>query len=159
MFGNNIKDTTILDHLMDDNRNIIDENGQIADITLQERGFNSKVKLGYLYPTYNETSGVLAYGFIGFHQHKTRIDVRNSSVPQLNEEYKKIYDQLRNGVSTGVFLGYMHFSQKNFTHFYAGLEYNKAITQNRRDSNYHPIKEGNYNDSFLSFKFKNGNKI
>ena len=29
MFGNNVKDTTILDHLMDDNRNIIDQNGHI----------------------------------------------------------------------------------------------------------------------------------
>ena len=152
MFGNNVNDTTILDHLMDENRNIVDQNGQIADITLQQRGFNSNIRLGYLHPTFNETSGIFAYGFVGFHQHKTRIDVRNTSVPQLNEDYKKIYDHLRNGLSTGAFLGIMHISQKNFTHFYAGLEYTKAFSQNRRTTNFHPVKEGNYNDSFLSFK-------
>jgi hypothetical protein len=152
MFGNNVKDTTILNHLMDDNRNIIDQNGQIADITLQQRGFNSNFKLGYLHPVFNESSGVFAYGFAGFHQNKTRIDVRNSTVPQLNDDYKKIYDKLRNGFSGGAFLGYMHVSQKNFTHFYAGLEYTRAFSQNRRTTNYHPVKEGYYNDSFLSFK-------
>ena len=33
---------------MDDNNNIIDQNGQISDIILSERGFNSSLKLGYL---------------------------------------------------------------------------------------------------------------
>jgi len=152
MFGNSVKDTTILDHLMDENNNIIDQNGQLADITLQQRGFNTNLKLGYLHPTFKETSGFIGYGFIGFHQHKTRIDVRNSSVPQLNDDYKKIYDQLRNGIATGAFLGFMHISEKNFSHFYLGIEYTKAITQNRRSYNYHPVKNGNYDDSFLSLK-------
>ena len=152
MFGSNVNDTTILDHLMDDNRNIIDQNGQIADITLQLRGFNSNIKIGYLHPTFKETSGIFAYGFVGFHQHKTRIDVRNSTVPQLSDDYKKIYDQLRNGISYGSFVGFMHISEKNFTHFYAGVEYTNSISQNRRTTNYHPTKEGNYKDSFVSFK-------
>ena len=152
MFGNNVKDTTILDHLMDENRNIIDQNGQIADITLQERGFNSNIKIGYLHPTFKETSGILGYGFIGFHQHKTRIDVRNSTVPQLDDNYKKIYDELRNGIAGGAFLGFMHISEKNFSHLYLGVEYTKAITQNRRNYNYRSVKSGNYNDSFLSLK-------
>lgn len=152
MFGNNVKDTTILDHLMDENRNIIDQNGQIADITLQQRGFNSNLKIGYLLPTFKETSGIFTYGFVGFHQNKTRIDVRNSTVPQLNNQNKKMYDQLRNGLSLGGFLGIMHISDKNFAHFYAGIEVTKSFSENRRNYNYKEIKEGRYNDSFMSFK-------
>ena len=86
LFGSQVKDTTILDHLMDDNNNIIDENGQIAEILLNQRGFNTNLKLGYLYPIIHENSGLLAYGSIGFHQHKIHIDVKNSNVPQLDTD-------------------------------------------------------------------------
>jgi hypothetical protein len=154
MFGNNVKDTTILDHLMDDNRNVIDQNGQIADITLQQRGYTLSGKLGYLFPIKSSTSGILGYGSLGFHEHKTRIDVRNSSVPQLDEEYKKIYDQLRNGLSYSLFLGYMHISENKFSHLYLGVEYTNALTENRRSYNYisEGAIEGVNNDSYLSIK-------
>ena len=39
---------------MDDNNNIIDQNGQISDIILSERGFNSSLKLGYLYSIFHK---------------------------------------------------------------------------------------------------------
>ncbi len=154
MFGNNINDTTILNHLMDPNGNIIDENGQISDITLQQRGYKINAKLGYLYPVKSSSSGILGYGTLGFHQHKTRIDVRNSTVPQLDEEYKKIYDQLRNGFSYSLFLGYMHISENKFSHLYLGLEYTRALTENRRDYNYisNGAIEGVNKDDYLSIK-------
>jgi hypothetical protein len=155
LFGNQVKDTTILDHLMDDNYNIIDENGQIAEIILSERGFNTSFKLGYLYPVLHESSGLLAYGSIGFHQHKTRIDVKNSTVPQLNEENKKMYDQLTNGFSTSAFFGYLNISDNSGVHFYAGMELTRAFSYNQRSYNHivgGPIEELR-NDSFLGLKF------
>ena len=94
LFGSRVKDTTILDHLMDNNYNIIDNNGQIAEILLNQRGFNTNLKLGYHYPIIHENSGLLVYASIGFHQHKINIDVKNSNVPQLDTEHKKMYDQL-----------------------------------------------------------------
>jgi hypothetical protein len=103
IFGNNVNDTTILNHLMDENQNVIDENGQLADILLQERGQNINLRLGYLYPIFHQKSGILGYGSLGYHQHKINIDVKNSNVPQLSEENKKMYDRLTGGLSTSLF--------------------------------------------------------
>lgn len=155
LFGSQVKDTTILSHLMDENFNIIDENGQIAEIILSERGFNTALKVGYLYPLFSEKSGILTYGSIGFHQHKIRIDVKNSTVPQLDTEHKKMYDQLASGLSTSAFLGYLNISKKSGVHFYAGMELTRAFTHNQRSYNHivgGPINELR-NDSFLGLKF------
>ena len=118
LFGSRVKDTTILDHLMDDNYNIIDNNGQIAEILLNQRGFNTNLKLGYQYPIIHENSGLLVYASIGFHQHKINIDVKNSNVPQLETENKEMYDQLAAGLSTSAFIGYVSISKKSGIHFY-----------------------------------------
>ena len=155
LFGSQVKDTTILDHLMDDNNNIIDKNGQIAEILLNQRGYNTKLKLGYLYPIIHENSGLLANGSIGFHQHKINIDVKNSTVPQLGAEHKKMYDQLASGLSTSVFMGYLSISKKSGIHFYAGMELMRAFSYNQRSYNHivgGPINEIR-NDSFMGFKF------
>jgi hypothetical protein len=155
LFSSNVKDTTMLDHMMDENRNIIDQNGQIADVLLQERGFSLSAKLGYFYPLKGKSSGLLTYGSLGFLQHKTRIDVRNSSVPQLDENDLKMYDQLSNGLSASAFAGYMHISEKNHAHVYAGIELTRGFTQNRRDYNYSTggAITTPRNDSFVGLKF------
>lgn len=154
LFGSQVKDSTMLDHLMDENRNIIDQNGQYADVLLQERGFNFSAKLGYFFASEkNPSSGIMTYGSVGFLQHKTRIDVRNTTVPQLQGDYLKMYDRLSNGLSTSLFAGYMHISQKNHAHLYCGLEFTRAFTYNQRDFNYSPLATHSLrNDSFLGLK-------
>ena len=136
LFGSEVKDTTILSHLMDDNNNIIDQNGQISDIILSERGFNSSLKLGYLYSIFHKKSGILTYLTLGYHQHKTLIEVKNSTVPQLNQENKKMYDQLSGGLSTSTFFGFLSISKKSGIHFYAGLELLRAYSKNQRTYNH-----------------------
>ncbi|MGC6490854.1 MAG: hypothetical protein ACON5E_06205 [Flavobacteriales bacterium] len=154
LFGNNVKDSTILNHLMDEDGNIIDQNGQISDILLQERGYNINLKLGYLLPILNDRSGLLSYASIGYHQHKVNIDVKNSAVPQLNENYKKIYDQLAGGVSSSIFIGYLNISQKTGLHFYSGLELSRAFSKNQRSYNFNSNMAVNEvrNDLFLGLK-------
>lgn len=154
-FSKNVNDTTILDHLMDDNRNIIDQNGQYADVLLQYRGWDTKLCLGYIFPILEQTSGILSYASLGFHQNKTRIDVRNGTVPQLNEDYKKMYDQLRDGLSSSLFVGYLHKKVDKKIHFYAGMEYTIALSKNRRSYNYkhQGPYDKKYLDGFLNFKF------
>lgn len=155
LFGGQVKDTTILNHLMDDKYNIIDENGQIAEVILSERGLNTAVKLGYLWPILHEKSGLLSYASLGYHQHKIRIDVKNSTVPQLDKETMKMYDQLAGGLSSSIFLGYMNISKEKGTHFYAGIEWTRAFSKNQRSYN-HSVRgpiEGTRNDSFMGLKF------
>ncbi len=154
IFGNNVNDSTILDHLMDENQNIIDENGQIADVLFQERGNNFNLKLGYLHPIFHEKSGVLSYGSLGYHQHKINIDVKNSSVPQLNEENKKMYDQLTGGLSSSIFLGFLNISKNKGIHFFSGIEYTRAFTKNQRTYNHNTANADEMrNDSFFGIKF------
>ena len=154
LFGNNVKDTTILDHLMDESLNIFDQNGQIADILLLERGFNLQFKAGYLWAVKYQSSGVLTYATLGYHQHRIKIDVKNENVPQLTDNYKKMYDQMAGGVMTSFFLGYLNVSRSNGIHFYGGLEYSRSFSNNQRSYNFltnGPINSTR-NDSFLGIK-------
>ncbi len=154
LFGNSVKDTTILNHLMDENLNIYDLNGQIADILLQQRGYNIQFKMGYLWPIRNQQSGVLTYGTVGYHQHRIRIDVKNNNVPQLTDDYKKMYDQMAAGMSTSLFLGFLNISSNRGFHFYSGLEWSRSFSTNQRSYNFltnGPI-EGVRNDSYLGIK-------
>lgn len=154
IFGNNVNDTTILDHLMDENQNIIDENGQLADILLQERGQNINLRLGYLYPVFHQKSGILGYGSLGYHQHKINIDVKNSNVPQLSDENKNMYDRLTGGLSTSLFLGFLNISKNKGIHFYSGFEYTRAFTKNQRDYNHNStLSDDVRNDGFFGIKF------
>ena len=136
IFGSNIKDTTLLDHLMDNRGNIFGDNGEISSITLFERGYHFSLKGGYFYPLIDNTKGLIALGGFGFMQHKIRIQVETNNVPNLEDEYLKMYDGLSNGLSASLFIGWMHMSDKGKGHFYVGLDLNNGFTQNRRNYNY-----------------------
>ena len=134
--GGTIKDTNLLSHLEDERGYIITEDGEVAEILLYQRGYNLQLKGGYFKPLSSPSSGLLALGGIGFTQYKTKIDVRDDNVPALNIEHIKMYDHLTNGLSSSGFLGYLHISEKNRFHFYAGIELHRAFTYNRRSYNY-----------------------
>lgn len=134
--GGTIKDTNLLAHLTDDKGYVITSEGTIGEVLLFQRGYNAQFKAGYFFPLSAPSSGLVALGGLGFTQYKTKIDVDNDNIPALNEDYKKMYDHLSNGLSTSGFLGYLHISEKNRAHFYAGIELNRAFAYNRRDYNY-----------------------
>ena len=136
IFGSDIKDTTILDHLMDDRGNIFGNNGEISSITLYERGYHFSLKGGYFYPFINNTKGFIALGGLGFLQHKTRIQVETSNVPNLEDDYLKMYDGLSNGLSASLFVGWLQMNEKGKGNFYAGFDFTNGFTQNRRTYNY-----------------------
>ena len=118
IFGSNIKDSTLLDHLMD------------------ERGYHFSLKGGYFHPIIDNTKGLIALCGLGFIQHKTRIQVETNNVPNLEDDYLKMYDGLSNGLSASLFFGWMHMSEKGKGHFYAGFDLTNGFTQNRRSYNY-----------------------
>ena len=136
IFGSNIKDSTLLDHLMDDRGNIFGKNGEISSITLFERGYHFSLKGGYFHPIIDNTKGLIALCGLGFIQHKTRIQVETNNVPNLEDDYLKMYDGLSNGLSASLFFGWMHMSEKGKGHFYAGFDLTNGFTQNRRSYNY-----------------------
>ena len=136
IFGNRVKNNTLLSHLMDNRGNIFGDNGEIASISLFQRGYQLQSKIGYLYHV-NEKGGILSLLGLGFVQHKTRIQVESNNVPQLNKEYLKMYDNLSNGLNGNLFIGWLFFLKNSQSKLYSGIDFNYANTQNRRSYNYY----------------------
>jgi hypothetical protein len=134
-FGNQVGENP-LSALQNDQGGIIGNNRSYADIQLRMRGFYTGVHLGKLIPLgfANPRSGIRVTVSAGLLQHKIRIqDDPLSFVPQLDEEYKKGYDRLSNGLSFTEFVGYQLLSTNKRINFFAGLELTQGFTMSRRD--------------------------
>jgi hypothetical protein len=138
LFGNQIKETSILDGLRTSDGDIIDADGNIADILIFERGFTTSFHAGYLltWKKPNPNSGIFFNAGIGFIQHKIRIEHNNNAIPSLEGDYLKGYDRLTNGILITEFIGYRYLSNKRLLNFFAGIECMQGFTKNRRDYNY-----------------------
>ena len=133
IFGGKIKDSTIFSNISTEQGYVIDGNGTYANIILLQEGFNPNIYVGYAYLLKeNNPSGFYFSIGLGFLQHRIIIDTKNQYIPQLNNEYKKGYDQLTNGVSTQFVLDYILIAYKNRFKMFAGIDYTMAYTKNRR---------------------------
>jgi len=143
-FGQNVKEDTILRHIgiFDGGTyhgSLIGTDGLLYIPDLGMRGFKLQIGGGKILPLLspNPNSGLVLQGHVGFLQHKIRYYIQESgNVPQLNDEIKKGYDRLTNGISFSEFIGYQHFSDNKLINFSIGLEFTQALTQNRRTLNY-----------------------
>ena len=80
---------------------------------------------------------------LGFLQHRILIDTKNQYIPQLNDNYKKGYDQLTNGLSTQLVIDYMMLEDEKRFKLFAGIDYTLAFTKNRRA---YDFSDMNYTD-------------
>ncbi len=143
IFGNKVKENTILDSLSTSQGGIISSLGEFADVVLYERGLKFELKLGKIFPVFgpNKNSGIFTSLGAGILQHKIRIENQGSSIPSIEGDYKKGYDRLTNGMSVTAFAGYINFGNKRLVNFYAGLEITQGFTQNRRSFDFDSRKE------------------
>lgn len=127
-----------MQNLYIDGKYILDNDGQIATISLQERGWTLTANGGRLFNVLgpNVNSGILVYAGLGFMQHKIRIEHQETHIKQLEEEYLKGYDRLTNGLMVSGFAGYYHMSNNRLVNFMIGLEFMNGFTQSRRDLNF-----------------------
>jgi len=133
LFSNNVKDTSIFDNITTSNGAIIGADGTYSNINLMQRGFGFHAFIGYAYhPKENNLSGIYLSAGIGGLQHQIFIDTKNQNVPQLNEENKKGYDRLTNGISTKYEASYKFYSPKERFQIYAGINITIAYTKNKR---------------------------
>jgi hypothetical protein len=133
MFGNNLKDTTIFDNITTSTGAIIGADGHFANVNLMQRGFDVHAFLGYAYHLKKDNlSGFYFSGGLGFLQHQIFIDTKSQNVPQLDEEYKKGYDRLTNGISSKWETSYKYYSPNGKFQMYAGINMTIAYTKNRR---------------------------
>ncbi len=138
LFSDHVKENNFLNKYLTPDENIIDGNGHYALVNLVERGLKIEMKAGKIIPVMgpNKNSGLMTTLGIGYLQHKILIETPQSSIPYLEEEYRKGYDRLSTGLSITEFLGYINFGNKRLINFYAGLEFTQAFTKNRRSMNF-----------------------
>ena len=156
IFGNNVKEDNILDSLKTSKGNILSLEGEFANYVFYERGFFLALSVGKVIPLHfsNPNSGILIKTKIGFLQHHIRIENEANNTPAILDDYTKGYDRLSNGISSNIFVGYIHFANNNITNFYAGLELTYAHTKNRRDYNFDLMKKDDSQrvDIFIGIK-------
>ena len=133
LFSNNVNDSLILRNISTSNGNLIGSDGRYANVNLMQRGIEFYLMLGYAF--HREPANLTGFYFstgIGFLQHQIFIDTKNQNIPQLNEEYKKGYDQLTNGISTKFEATYNHYSPNGRFQMYTGIDMTLAYTKHRR---------------------------
>ena len=134
LFSNNVKDTTIFDNITTSTGAIIGADGQYANINLMQRGFDAHLFIGYaLHLNEQDLSGFYFSGGVGFLQHQIFINTKSQNVPQLDEEYKKGYDRLTNGVSTKWEATYRYYNKRGKFQMYAGVNMTLAKTKIQRE--------------------------
>jgi hypothetical protein len=138
MFGNKVTEPGLLSNLRTNNGEILDDQGQIAIMFIQQRGYSGMLEGGRLFGFIgpNPNSGLLVKGGVGFLQHKIRIEHQTNPIAQLEDEYLKGYDRLTNGLAIGQFVGYYHMSNNRLVNFFIGVESLQAFTQSRRNFNF-----------------------
>ncbi len=151
LFGNNVKDITIFDNITTSTGALIGADGYYANVNLMERGFDVHLILGYvLHPNESDLSGFYFSAGIGLLQHQIFIDTKNENIPQLNEEYKKGYDRLTNGISTKWETTYKYYMPNGKFQMYTGMNITLAYTKNRRpylfDTMEHTPEKGSWDN-------------
>ncbi|MEL6865007.1 MAG: hypothetical protein AAFP19_11330, partial [Bacteroidota bacterium] len=157
-FGREVKED-VLAALRGPDGSIIGNTRSIANVELRMRGFYTGLYLGKLFPLskdYNK-SGILTRLHVGLFQHKIRVqDDPESFVPQLDDEYKKGYDRLSNGLAIKEFIGYQFLSRNRLINFFAGIEMMQGFTQSRRDFNFDTRTMEDESRLDLTFGFRAG---
>jgi hypothetical protein len=135
IFGGNVDEPGLLSNLLTDAGEIIDNNGMVAKVLIQERGFTTHLTVGRLWNVVgpNPNCGLFLKGGVGFMQHKIRLEHQENPITQLEEEYLKGYDRMSNGLSFYQFAGYYHMGTSRLANFVVGVEMYEGFTQGRRD--------------------------
>ena len=120
--GTNVKDTTIIDHLQNNQNWIINQFGEESVVLIQERGQVFSFKIGKIFNVIgpNPNSGLIIKLGIGWMRHKIRIDNENDQIPQLSQQHLPYYDRLASGLNLYQFIGYHHMSNNRLTNFFLG---------------------------------------
>jgi hypothetical protein len=119
MFSKNVKVSTILDPLLTSERQIINANGEPANIEVYERGFTGTFNVGKVFPVIgpNPNSGLIAKIGIGCIRHKIRIENQDNLVPMLNEDNLVYFDRLTWGFLVKVYIGYQNLGNTILDNF------------------------------------------
>jgi hypothetical protein len=138
VFGDQFKDTTIFQGVLNEFGSITAMSGAPANVLFLMRGMTANVNVGYVFNRLgnNPNSGLWIQAGAGFLMHKIRIESIYDDVPQLEGDYRYGYDHLHMGFEAREFIGYLFQADKRFLNFYAGFEFIQGFTENQRLYNF-----------------------
>lgn len=138
LFGGNIKEDTILDHLFTSEGFLIGTTGVASSVLLYERGYTVFGKAGKVISIIegHPNSGILVMAGMGFMEHKIKIEDPDGAVPFVTGDYAKGYDRLTNGLMLYQYVGFLRLDKRKLLNFNAGIEFTEGFTQNRRNYNF-----------------------
>ncbi len=143
LFGNQVRDSYILDRITTTTGQNISQNNTLVSVRPAEQGFTIKAQFGKIIPftpKFPDAGLLLLTGF-GFLQHKIALNVRESSLPQLSKTYRKGYDRMCNGPVLSQFVGYAFMARRKLYSFYGGLQFDVAFTGERRAYDFYAMKK------------------
>jgi hypothetical protein len=158
IFGGKVKEDSILAGIANEQGLIIGNDGKFAEIRMFERGYYVSLIFGKLFTFKkpNPNSGILVVAGPEFMQHKISIQPLGNTVPQLDEQYRKGYDRLTNGVGLLESVAYYYFSNHYLVNFYFGFDFIQSFNENRRDFNYDTMEKDDKKRVDLLFGLKAG---
>ena len=161
-WGNNVKEDSILADVQTSDAentnytNVIDQNGELARVYFEERGFTVMATGGRIFNVLapNKNSGIMVHMGAGVMWHRIRLDYRDSQIQWLDKEGRRGYDHLSLGPAVEGFLGYVFLSKNRYVNFFAGVEFQMAWTKNMRGYNYNTRGADNTQrtDQLLGFR-------
>lgn len=134
LFGDHVKDRSILRHMTTSNGVVVNQEGDPASILLFERGYSVFAFGGKVIPVAgpNPNSGILLKLGGGVLIHKQLIQHQNDVLPALEGEYLKGYDRLTAGPAGLFFVGYQHLGNNRRVNFVGGFEIMIGLTRSLR---------------------------
>lgn len=135
LFGNNVKDSGMIQDLLTSQEGIIGVDGKFSTYEMLQRGHHIGVYAGRLFPilSSNPNSGFIITLGTGLLTHKINFNNINNDIVQLNGIYRAGYDRYTSGISFTEFIGYRYMSNNKLMNFYCGIEFTQAFTKLRRD--------------------------
>jgi hypothetical protein len=139
-FGASVSQPGLLSNLLTPAGELIDNEGQVALVTITGRSGRISADLGYLFPSRgmrsNANSGWLFKVGVGSFHHRIHFENTENIIAQLEEPYLAGYDRLTWGWSIEPFIGYWYMSPAKRVNWFAGFSALGAKTWPQRPMNF-----------------------
>lgn len=156
LYGTVVRENYVLDKISTSTGQFIGQNNNLVRVNLGEQGTNIQFRFGKIIPFSEKypDAGLLFMTGFGFLQHKISINVRKTSIPQLDKTYRTGYDRMCNGPVLSQFVGGVFLARRKFYSFYGGVQFDIAFTKNARPYDFYLGEKLNEKrvDMFLGIK-------
>lgn len=138
LFGNNVKEDSVLRNISTSNGYVTNEFGEYARINMSQRGMVWGVHVSKLFPVIgpNKNSGITTTLGVGAMYHYIKIAVSGDNAPQLRGDYLRGYDRMTGGWYLEQFVGYTHLGNNKRYNYYIGIQVVEGFTKSLRTVDY-----------------------